>query len=148
LTKIEKRKENLIIELHWKTINSILDELDVVFYGDIKSHDIVKNNKNKRLNIDTNNLKFYTFKTRLLYKAKMRGKKVIIVPEPFTTKTCSFCGTVYDVGNSRIFKCPNSICCGKQHVIGRDLNSGKKYINERYYATIRIILRPIHIKVI
>ena len=30
-------------ELHWKTINRLLKMNDFIFYGDIKSHDVVKN---------------------------------------------------------------------------------------------------------
>jgi transposase len=48
--KIEARKENLINEIHWKCINDILKRNDYVFYGDIKSHDIVKKSDNKSLN--------------------------------------------------------------------------------------------------
>lgn len=48
--KIEERKENIINEIHWKSINDILKRNDYVFFGDIKSHDIVKKSKNKFLN--------------------------------------------------------------------------------------------------
>jgi putative transposase len=90
--KIEKRKEDLVNNLHWDFINHLLKNNDVVYYGDIKSHDIVKNGKNKVLNQAFNDLKFYQLKQRLLYKAYIYGKKVIVVPEQYTTKTCSCCG--------------------------------------------------------
>jgi putative transposase len=128
LNKIEKRKSNIIDELHWKTINSIINNYDVIFYGDIKSHNIVKDNNNRILNIDINNLKLFTFKQRLLYKSLVNGNKVICVPEPYTTKTCSFCGTVYDIKNDRIFKCPNQNCLNKKHIVDRDLNSAKNIL--------------------
>lgn len=40
LNKIEIKKDNLINELHWKVITDLLNKNDVIFYGDIKSHDI------------------------------------------------------------------------------------------------------------
>ena len=42
---------------------------DILFYGDIKSHDVVKNRKYKTLNKDMNNLKFFNFIQRLIFKA-------------------------------------------------------------------------------
>lgn len=123
ITNIEKRKENLINELHWKTINHLLDKHDFIFYGDIKSHDIVKKGKNRTLNTSINNLKFYKFKQRLLFKSQERGKKVFEVNEQYTTKTCSFCGNMYTVGKSRIYQCSQ---CNKN--IGRDVNAAKNIL--------------------
>ena len=95
--KLENRKSNLVKELHCKVINDILKNNDVIFYGDIKSHDIVNGNKNHALNMNFNDLKFYKFKERLLFKAREKSKLVIIVPEHYTTKTCSFCGNKYEI---------------------------------------------------
>jgi IS605 OrfB family transposase len=128
IRKIEKRKSNLIDELHWKTINEILSENDVIFYGDIKSHNIVKHGKNKTLNTDVNDLKFYLFKTRLMFKAEERGKKVYKVNESYTSKTCSSCGTQYEIGSSKIYECKNKNCTSKNHVIDRDMNASKNIL--------------------
>ena len=124
LNKIEAKKSNIINELHWKTINSILSSNDVILYGDIKSHNIVKKNKNKKLNQDFNDMKFYSFKQRLLYKSTCYNKLVIPVNEAYTTKTCSCCGTINNnVGSSEIFNCTN---CNKS--VGRDVNAAKNIL--------------------
>ena len=123
INKIEIRKANLIDELHWKTINRLLKMNDFIFYGDIKSHDIVKNGKNRNLNTDMNNLKFYKLKQRLLFKSIERGKKVYEVKEHYTTQTCSFCGSMYKPGLSRVYHCRN---CEKN--IGRDVNAAKNIL--------------------
>ena len=47
----------------------------------IKSHDIVRKGKNRTLNTSMNNLKFYKFKQRLLFKSIEKGKKVDEEPE-------------------------------------------------------------------
>ena len=105
--KIEKKKKDVVDCLHWETINHVLNHNDIVFYGDIKSQDITKGNKNKTLNQDFNDLKFYIFKNRLEYKASVLQKKVVIMNECYTTKTCSSCGTLNDdVGNKKVFTCP------------------------------------------
>jgi putative transposase len=123
INRIETRKANLVDELHWKTINRLLKMNDFIFYGDIKSHDIVKNGKNRTLNTDMNNLKFYKFKQRLLFKSIERGKKVYEVKEHYTTQTCSFCGSMYKPGLSRVYHCRN---CEKN--IGRDVNAAKNIL--------------------
>ena len=123
LNKLEKRKENIINELHWTTINKILENNDFIFYGDLKSHDVVKDGKNKTLNTDMMNLKFYKFKQRLLFKAEEKNKKVFEVKEQYTTKTCSFCGSLNDPKESKIYECKS---CNIK--IGRDINASKNIL--------------------
>jgi putative transposase len=123
INRIEIIKANLVDELHWKTINRLLKMNDFIFYGDIKSHDIVKNGKNRTLNTDMNNLKFFKFKQRLLFKSIERGKKVYETKEHYTTQTCSFCGSMYKPGLSRVYHCRN---CEKS--IGRDVNAAKNIL--------------------
>ena len=121
IVKIENRKSNLVDKLHWDVINDVLQSNDVVYYGDIKSHDIVKGGKNKTLNLNFNDLKFYQFKQRLLYKAYCYGKKVFFVKEHHTTKTCSCCGEINNnVGSKEIFECHKC-----KNVTGRDFNASK-----------------------
>lgn len=121
--KREIRKTNVINEFHWLSINKLLAENDVIFYGDIKSHDIVKHKKNKHLNRVVNDLKLYTFKQRLLYKAEVINKLVFTVNEAYTTKTCSFCGTLNNPGNSAKYTC---LECKK--TVGRDVNAAKNIL--------------------
>jgi IS605 OrfB family transposase len=124
LTKLERKKSNLMDEIHHKVINEIVSSNDVIFYGDINSHDIVKkNNYNKRLNRDVNDIKFYKFKERLIYKCKLFGKKIFMVNEAFTTKTCSCCGNIYEIGKSKIYNC---LHC--QIKLGRDTNGAKNIL--------------------
>ena len=123
INRLEIRKANLVDELHWRTINRLLKVNDFIFYGDIKSHGIVKNGNNSNLNTDMNNLKFFKFKQRLLFKSIERGKKVYETKEHFTTKTCSFCGKQNTPGLSRVYECEN---CKKN--IGRDVNAAKNIL--------------------
>jgi IS605 OrfB family transposase len=119
--KIEKRKKDLVDKLHWDFIHHLLSHNDVIYFGDIKSHDIVKGGKNKTLNLNFNDLKFFQLKQRLLYKASMYGKKVFYVPEHYTTKTCSCCGMINNnVGSKEVFTCPY---CNL--ITGRDMNASK-----------------------
>lgn len=123
IIRCERRKENIINELHWKTINNLLKTNDFIFYGDIKSHGIIKHGKNRTLNTRMNNMKFYKFKQRLLYKATEKNKKVYFVHEAYTSQTCCICGSNNKPGNSKIYSC---MTCKKQ--IGRDVNAAKNIL--------------------
>jgi transposase len=70
------------------------------------------------------NLRFFQLKQRFLYNAYETGKVVFLVPEHYTTKTCSSCGTSNNnVGNKEIFSCNNCSLC-----TGRDMNASKNMI--------------------
>ena len=125
ITKQEKKKIDC---LHWEFINHLLKNNDVIYLGDIKSdiyENIVKGGKIKFLNVAFNDLKFYILKQRLIYKASVQGKKVFLVPEHYTTKTCSCCGTINSikedmVGSKEVFECAHC-----KMVTGRDMNASK-----------------------
>jgi IS605 OrfB family transposase len=124
LKKREKKKKDLVDKMHWDFINDLLKKHDVVYIGDIKSHDIVQRCNNSTLNQDFNDLKFYVLKTRLLYKASVMDKRVFYINEHYTTKTCSACGQINNnVGSSKIFQCEH--CKLKT---GRDSNASKNML--------------------
>jgi len=123
IQKREQKKHDIVDELHWKTIQHLLNTHDAIMYGDIKSHDIVKGGKNSTLNRDFEDMRFYVFKQRLLYKAKVLNKLVVPVNEAYTTKTCSGCGALNEVGCSKVFTC--SKCSS---VYDRDINAAKNIL--------------------
>lgn len=127
--RIEKRKSGIVDRLHWDFINDLLKHNDVIYLGDIKSHDIVTGGKNKAVNREFNDLKFYLLKQRLVYKASLCGKILILVPEHYTTKTCSCCGVLNnEVGSKEIFT------CGSCNLIaGRDINASKNIKMKGYF---------------
>ncbi len=114
---------NIVDNLHWKIIKDLLSENDIIFLGDIKSHNIVKDGKNSILNRNFNDLKFFQFKQRILYKSKSLGIKVVLVSEHYTTQTCSFCGSNNKPGSSKTYSCSN---CKNEY--DRDHNSSKDMI--------------------
>lgn len=126
LMKREARKENLITETHWQTIQYLTQNYDVIFFGDIKSHDIVRRGKNKRLNADMNELRFHKYKTRLEQKAKQRGKLAFKINEAYTTKTCSSCGKLSNPGSKKEYHCFNLEGCNAE--FGRDVNAAKNIL--------------------
>lgn len=121
ITRAEDRKNNLVSDLHWRVIHDLISKNDLIFYGDIKSHDIVKTGKNKKLNRYFNDLKFYQFKQKLKYKALKHGKIVYLINEAYTSQGCSRCGNLKkDLKKAEIYD------CNECHLrTGRDINASK-----------------------
>jgi len=110
--------------MHWKAIHWLLNKHSMIFFGDIKTHNIVKENPNNNLNKIVNDIKFYQFKQKLAYKCKAKNVFVKMVPEHYTTKTCSFCGEINEnVGDKKIFHCDS---CNSTY--GRDNNAAKNIL--------------------
>ena len=114
-------KLNIIINESVSSLNKLLNTNDIIFMGDIKSHNIVKNHKNKKLNQNFNDMKFNVFKKRLLYKANVKMKRVFLINESYTTQVCSSCGNLWKgIGSSKEYECQRcDLYCD------RDINSAK-----------------------
>lgn len=117
---INKKISNLKNELHWKTINYLVKNNNVILIGNMSSKSIIKKNGNidamtKRI---TQSLSFYEFKTRLKYMCSRKGKKYGEINEWMTSKMCSICGNIKeDLGGNKIYNCNK---CGK--TLDRDTN--------------------------
>ena len=73
----------------------------------------------RRLNKMVNRSMINTVKNVISYKCKCNGIPVIYADSHYpSTKRCSCCGNILDIGNSRTYRCPS---CG--YMIDRDLNS-------------------------
>ncbi len=124
LRKLETRKASFTNELHWTVVNDLVSKYDVMYIGDIKSHDIVSGSKRHAINRDFNDLKMHLFKKRLTYKALVHGKHVVFPNEAYTSQGCSACGALNrKLGSSEIFSCKQIECMNKN--MDRDLNSAK-----------------------
>jgi putative transposase len=77
-------------------------------------------NDNKKVNREMCNLAHYKFKERLKYKALLNNCQVIDCCESYTSKTCTKCGELNNVGSKKEYKCDNCSC----H-IDRDLNGAR-----------------------
>ncbi|KAJ3209287.1 hypothetical protein HK099_008531, partial [Clydaea vesicula] len=117
LIKRETKQKNIIKQLHHDIINDVVKKNDVIFYGDIKSHDIVNYTYNTTTKKDFQMLRFYQFKERLLNTGKQKGNKIFCVNEACTTKTC---GMLNDPGYLKEYYCLN---CKK--TVGRDEDAAK-----------------------
>jgi IS605 OrfB family transposase len=123
LDKIRRKKMSLKDEVHWKTINYLCKTYSDIFIGDIESQSIQMNSLNRKVNRGMSDIAFFTFKQRLAYKAALCGCKVRFVKENHTSKTCSCCGSIYNVCSSKTYNCPNC-----KTVMDRDHNAAKNIL--------------------
>ena len=63
---------------------------------------------------------FYKFKERLKHRCDLVNTKLHIVDESFTSKTCTRCGSLNNVGSSEVYEC--RVC---ELVIDRDVNGAR-----------------------
>ena len=113
--------ENIINDLHWKTIEYLTNKYKVISLGNLSTKDISKckhlNKMSKRLGFL---LRLLVFRERLKYKCAIKRIKYIKMKENMTTKLCSSCGFTNNIGSSKIYECKQC-----KNIVARDLNSAK-----------------------
>jgi IS605 OrfB family transposase len=128
--RIYNKINNLIDELHHKTINYLTNKYKHIILPSFESQDMVKSSNNKYLNRDLLQLKHYKFQQRLKSKCQIKGCHLEICTEEFTSKTCGRCGVLNDVKNKDIYSCDKC-----KLVIDRDVNGARnifiKVLNKR-----------------
>lgn len=116
-----RRIKNRVNELHWKTISYLLKNYDKIIIPDFRISGMVKQKKLTRM---TKRLlymySFHSFMLKLKFKCKNTNTKLYIVGEEYTSKTCTQCGKINNVGSSERYKCEN---CNL--VIDRDVNGSR-----------------------
>ena len=120
--KKQKRIENLIDEIHFKTCDFLTSTYKTVMLPVFETSQMIKQRKlgkmTKRL---LTIFQYYKFKQRLLEKAKWTNTKIMLVDESFTSKTCTGCGWYNTkLGSSKIFKCNEC-----KLIIDRDINGAR-----------------------
>jgi len=122
---VMKRKwriiKNKITELHWKTISYLTARYDKIMMPDFRISKMVKG---KKLNKMTKRLlymfSYYSFIEKLKFKCKNTKTRLYIVDESYTSKTCTRCGQINNVGASERYECER--CRIK---IDRDVNGSR-----------------------
>lgn len=131
IRKLWSRLDNLIDDLHYKTISFLTTTFNTVFLPKFESQELSRKIRFKKCNRDLFSLKHYLFQQRLLEKCRTKTHcQTIICTEEYTSKTCTRCGVLNNnLGSSEIFRC--SKC---KLTVDRDINGARniliKNINE------------------
>ena len=109
LQRARARLRNWMKNMHYESINHVLDMADVIILPVFQSQRMARRAGRVFGNSVARDLytwSHYSFSQRLYYKAQiMANKAVIFTDEPGTTKTCDACGHVQNVGSSKLFAC-------------------------------------------
>ena len=118
MEKLRKRLSNLVDELHKRVALDLCTKFDTVLIPTFDTSKMAKRDqegggRRKLLPKTVRALlgwAHYRFRAKLKHKALMLGKEVIVVGESYTTKGCSRCGEITEIGGSKTFKCKNVTC--------------------------------------
>jgi len=127
--RLKKRRErtqykikNCTRELHYQCIKDMLNDNDIVLLPQYDSSRLMVELDHKDTKRENASLEHYKFKQRLIHKANQKSKKVLIVNERNSTKTCFNCKHVHKRGEikGKVFTCRQ---CGIES--SRDMNACK-----------------------
>ena len=107
--RVYDRLDYLIDETHNKVIKLLLDNYSTVYIPKFESQKLAGKMKNRRTKRNLFQLKHYKFRTKLESKAELYGSNVSVCTEEFTTKTCTGCGELNDVGFSEVYDCTQEV---------------------------------------
>ncbi|RHZ45176.1 hypothetical protein Glove_688g24 [Diversispora epigaea] len=122
ISRIFRRIKNLRNELHKKTINHLVKNYDVVIIPEFNVSNMVRR-ETRKINSKTVRRMLtwshYSFRQRLKHKAEEIGMKMI-QNEAYTSKPCSACGNIQNIGGRKVYKCK-----GCNVVMDRDVNRAR-----------------------
>jgi IS605 OrfB family transposase len=106
---INRKIHNKVDELHWKTINFLVNNFNNVLIGNMSAKQIVKRS-NHILSNDTKTAclrtRYYEFRQRLNYKCTLNKVNYVLVNECYTSKICSNCGCYNDkLKGDKVYNC-------------------------------------------
>ena len=126
-----KKIKNLVSKCHWKTASYLVKNYNDVLLPSFESQEMVKRSSilNKKTKHDLLMLSHYAFKVKLKEKAlEFKNFRIHDVNESYTSKTCSCCGSINNVGSKKYFECQD---CHIKH--NRDVNAARnifiKYVS-------------------
>ena len=117
--KMWRDHKDLIDDLQHKLCNYLSNNYNIVYLPKFESQKLTKK-MNKTCNFNILNLQHYLFKERLRFKLSEYSGTLIDCTEEFTSKTCTQCGVLNDVGSSEVFNCSKCKLC-----IDRDINGAR-----------------------
>ena len=102
--RIHYRISNLVDSMHYALRTELISNYGTIFLPSFESQELVKVNKGRNFRREVLRFKHYQFKMRMLDKADLiQGCRVVVCTEEYTSKTCSECGRVKNIGASEIY---------------------------------------------
>lgn len=115
--RVRARISNLIDELHRKTAVFLCKTFDAILIPSFETSQMVTKLRSKTARMMMS-FAHFRFRSTLTAIAERYSATVRVVNEAYTSKTCSYCGTIHNIGSKKQMK-----CCGT--VIDRDHNGAR-----------------------
>lgn len=125
LRKYHRRVKNIIRDMHYKVAHELVHTFDKIYIGKLNTKKILSKSNiaisryTKRM---IGILSPYAFRQILKHMGNKYGTQVIEVDEYLTTKICSNCGRINELGKKKIHECE----CGMK--ADRDENAAKNIL--------------------
>lgn len=126
---------DVVRDLHRKTCRFLCDNFRAVFVPEFKAPEMSKIGDRVIGCKAVRNFMTFAhseFRNKLIEYGARRGTRVYVVSEAWTTKTCTGCGHVMDVGSSKTVACEK---CGLR--LDRD-HAGSRNIFMRSYQALKV----------
>lgn len=120
--KLRTKVKNIVNDFQWKLSNYLVKNYHVIMLPSFESQKMIKNSKlAKKTKRVFNSLSHYQFQMKMKYQCKKWQRKLMIVNESYTSKTCTRCGEQnHKLKGSKVFKCNK---CNL--LIDRDINGAR-----------------------
>lgn len=113
MEKLRRRLACLVDDLHKRVANDLCAKFDTILTpifetGKMAMWDQENGGRRKLLPKTVRAMlgwAHYRFRALLQHKALVTGKEVVVVDESYTTKGCSRCGDVTEIGGAKVFCC-------------------------------------------
>jgi putative transposase len=130
--RMRRKIQNAVDELHWKTARYMCSNFDVILIPEFRVQRMVQGNLQAPTRQAMHDLRHYTFRTRLMHKARQfPNTTVVVCSEAYTTQTCSQCGKLNKVGASDVYRCSGRSGCGMEE--DRDVHGARNVVLRNAY---------------
>lgn len=119
INSIRFKVQNLISEMHHKVSNILVRCFDRIIIPEFSAKGTILNKLRSKTCRSMLTWAHSKFRELLTQKAFEYSAEVIFQNEAYTSKTCSFCGKLHNIGSKKILKCS----CGAK--IDRDWNGAR-----------------------
>ena len=118
ICKLRWKIKDYINEIHHKVAYFLVTNFDTILLPYFETSKMVTKLKNKTTR-SMLTWSHYRFKEFLRFKCKEYSCELKEVSEAYTSKTCSYCGKIHNIGSKKVMKCS----CGAN--VDRDLNGAR-----------------------
>ena len=106
---LRTKVHDTVRDLHRKTARFLCDNFKNIFIPDFRAPEMTRLGRRVLHSSAVRNLTTFAhseFRNKLIEYSKGKGCNVIVVSEAYTTKTCTGCGHLMNVGDRRTVSCP------------------------------------------